>query len=112
MGSTRVLAIGLDVTDAAYAPVDALAADGMLIVMESDPARVEELRRRFASAGSERRAMVIAGDPRRMLHKLSGPFDRIFCGDCDPSIRAKLETLLAPNGVLVSVVRGQTPWQQ
>ena len=102
MGSKRVLTIGLAVTDAAYAPVYALAAGGMLIVLERDLARVEELRRRFAAAGVEGHATVIAGDPRRMLHKLSGPFDRIFCGDCDSTMRVKLEQLLAPNGVLVT----------
>ena len=83
-------------------PEEALAPDGMLILMESDPARVEQARQDFSSSGLDRRATVIAGEPRRMLHKLSGPFDVIFCQDADPAMRDKLATLLAPDGGLIT----------
>jgi predicted O-methyltransferase YrrM len=96
----RVLAVGA-IGDGAWLPEAALAADGRLIVMERDPARADLARRRFASAGLAGRATVIAGDPRRLLYKLAGPFDLIFCGDADSRVREKLAALLAPDGVLI-----------
>jgi len=101
----RVLAIGVTFTDAELSPEEALAPDGMLILMERDPARAEQARQRFSSSGLGQRATVIAGEPRRMLYKLSGPFDVIFCEDADSAIRDKLATLLAPNGVLITHVK-------
>jgi predicted O-methyltransferase YrrM len=98
-GAKRVLVIGE--TSSTLAPVEALAPDGMLILMESDPDRADEARRRFSALGLERRATVISGDPRRMLHKLSGPFDVIFCQDSDSTLRKKLAALLASDGVLI-----------
>jgi predicted O-methyltransferase YrrM len=98
----RVLAIGMPINDAAASPVDALARDGMLILMESDPVRADDARRYFSSAGFAGRATVIPGDPRRMLYKLSGPFDVIFCHDDYLSSRHVIEKLLAPDGVLIA----------
>ncbi|MSO57403.1 MAG: hypothetical protein EXQ55_10875 [Acidobacteria bacterium] len=100
-GAKRVLAIGAP-GEGSLSPEDALAPDGMLIVMESDPARAELARRRFASAGLDARATVIAGDPRRMLYKLAGPFDLIFCDDADSPLRDRLAALLAPSGMLIT----------
>jgi predicted O-methyltransferase YrrM len=98
----RVLVVGTQ-TDNVYLSVDAaLAADGMLIVLESDPARAEEVRNRFTSAGYRERATVIGGDPRRMLYKLAGPFDLIVYGATYQSVRPMLETLLTPAGVLIA----------
>ena len=74
----------------------------MLILMERDPERAEQARRRFSASGLDRRATVIVGEPRRMLHKLSGPFDVIFCDDADSTLRDTLSTLLAPDGVLIT----------
>lgn len=96
-----MLAIGAP-GEGSLSPEDALAPDGMLIVMESDPARAELARRRFASAGLDARATVIAGDPRRMLYKLAGPFDLIFCDDADSPLRDRLAALLAPSGMLIT----------
>lgn len=96
----RVLVIGA--TSAALSPEDALAPDGMLILMERDPERAERARQRFSSSGLAQRATVIVGEPRRMLYKLAGPFDVIFCDDQDPTMRDKLATLLAPEGVLIT----------
>ena len=98
----RVLAIGADPGDGVLRPEDALAPDGMLIVMEVDSMRAEQAKRRFVAAGLEGRATVIAGDPRRMLYKLAGPFDVIFGGRADASTRDKLSALLAAGGVLVT----------
>ena len=103
MRPKRVLAIGVAVTNAAFAPADALGEDGMLIVMDGDASRLDGVRRFLASAGIEKGATIIAGDPRRMLHKLAGPFDTIFCGEVDPEIRAKVQSLLAPGGILEGV---------
>ncbi len=98
----RVLAIGVALDDAAMSPVAALAPDGMLILMESDSARAEAARRHVSTSGLAARATVIAGDPRRMLYKLAGPFDVIFCAAPYLSTRESLEKLLAPNGVLIT----------
>lgn len=98
----RVLVIGTRIGSTDLSPENALSPDGMLIVMESDPARAEEARRRLSSAGYGNRATVIGGDPRRMLYKLAGPFDVIFCNSTYQSVRPMLEKLLAPAGVLIS----------
>lgn len=102
-----MLAIGATFTDAELSPEEALAPDGMLILMESDPARAEQARQRLSSSGLDRRATVIAGEPRRLLYKLAGPFDVIFCEDADSAMRDKLATLLAPDGVLITNDRNQ-----
>jgi predicted O-methyltransferase YrrM len=97
-----VLAIGATEINGTSPAEQALAVDGMLIVMESDVTLAQQARQRFSSAGLGGRATVITGDPRRMLHKLAGPFDVIFCGSAEPSVRDKLAALLAPDGVLIT----------
>jgi predicted O-methyltransferase YrrM len=98
----RVLVVGTQTNNAHLSPDAALAPDGMLIVMESDRARADEVRHRFASAGYGDRATVIAGDPRRMVYKLAGPFDVIFYDSTYQSVRPMLERLLTPAGVIIS----------
>ena len=51
--------------------------------------------------GSARRT-VIGGDPSRMVYKLAGPFDVIFCSPAYLSLRPTLEKLLATDGVLIT----------
>jgi predicted O-methyltransferase YrrM len=97
----KVLAIGMRI-DADSSPVKALASDGALIVMDADPARAEEARQYFSRTGFGVRGTVIGGDPHRMLYKLAGPFDAIFCDAAYLSSRESLEKLLAPHGVLIS----------
>jgi predicted O-methyltransferase YrrM len=103
----RVLAIGT--TNAALSPEDALSPDGLLILMERDPERAERARQRFLSLGLAQRASVIVGEPRRMLYKLAGPFDVIFCEDEDSDLLDKLATLLAPDGTLITKSRERPP---
>jgi predicted O-methyltransferase YrrM len=98
----RVLAVGVGIDQTTTSPTSALAPDGTLILMEGDPARAEEARRFLSNAGLASRVAVIGGDPRRMLYKLSGPFDLIFCHDSYLSSRDTLEKLLAPGGVLIT----------
>ena len=98
----RVLVLGEPPGSVDISPDSTLAPDGLLIVMERDAARAGEMRRRFSSAGLGRRATVISGDPRRMLYKLAGPFDVIFCGPPYLSVLPMLERLLAPDGVLIT----------
>lgn len=100
-GARRVLAIGVTVDDSTF-PASALAADGLLILMEGDPARANEARRFFSTSTLAGRTTVIGGDPRRMLYKLAGPFDLIVCDAAYLSARETLERLLAPNGILVT----------
>ena len=98
----RVLVIGTAAHSSRPILDQALAGDAMVIVIEGDAARAEEAKRHIRAAGLANRATVIAGDPRRVLYKMAGPFDAIFCPDSDPSIREKLERLLAPEGVLIT----------
>ena len=100
-----MLVVGAPDDNPHISPETALAADGMLIVMESDVARAAEMRRRFSTEGLGERATVIGGDPRRMLYKLAGPFDVIFCSAPYASSRPALEKLLASDGVLIPVHR-------
>jgi protein-L-isoaspartate O-methyltransferase len=97
----HVLVVGTPSDDLPISPNAALAPDGMLIVMESDTTRAAELRARFSSEGLGNRATVIGGHPARMLYKLGGPFDVIFCSDAYISVRPLLEKLLATDGVLI-----------
>ena len=98
----RVLVVGTTDGGNGISPDAALAPDGVLIVMESDAARAGEMRRRFSIDGLGARATVIGGDPRRMLYKLSGPFDVIFCGPDYLPVVPMLEKLLAPDGVIIT----------
>jgi protein-L-isoaspartate O-methyltransferase len=100
----RVLVVGAP-DDMAVSPNAVLAPDGMLIVMEPDATRAAELRGRLSREGLGNRATVIGGDPARMLYKLGGPFDVIFCSDAHASVRPVLEKLLATDGVLIPVRR-------
>jgi predicted O-methyltransferase YrrM len=108
-GAKRVLVIGM--TNAVSSPEDSLSPDGLLILMERDPERANQARQRFSSSGLAQRATVILGEPRRMLHKLSGPFDVIFCDDPDPTMRDTLTALLAPDGVLIAKAANGTDWE-
>ena len=98
----RVLVVGALDDNAPMSPVSVLAPDGMLIVMEEDAARAADMRSRLSNDGLGTRATVIGGDPRRMLYKLAGPFDVIFCSDAYLSVRPMLEKLLAADGVLIT----------
>ena len=98
----RVLVVGASNGSPDLSPHTALAPDGLLIVMEDDATRAAELRRSYVRDGLDSRVTVIGGDPRRMLYKLAGPFDVIFCAQEHLSARQKLQQLLAPDGVLIT----------
>ena len=98
----RVLVVGASSGGPELSPRTALAPDGLLIVMEHDAARAGELRRSYALDGLGLRATVIGGDPQRMLYKLAGPFDVIFCAREYVSVRPKLQQLLAPDGLIIT----------
>jgi predicted O-methyltransferase YrrM len=95
----RVLVIG-SVANAPFLPDAALAAGGLLIVMEEDAARAAEIRERLSGDGVAH-LTVIGGDPRRMLYKLAGPFDVIFYNQSYAPLRPIFEKLLASDGVLI-----------
>ena len=98
----RVLAVGVVLDDTPMSPTAALAPDGMLILMEGNRLRAEAARRFVSGNGLVTRTTVIGGDPRRLLYKLAGPFDVIFCDATYISSRDTLEKLLAPEGVLIT----------
>jgi predicted O-methyltransferase YrrM len=97
-----MLVVGAPVKNHKLSPEHALASGATVIFMENDPDRAAEMRRRFSHGGIDARATVIGGDPRRMLYKLAGPFDVIFCSAAYLSARPLLETLLAPDGELIT----------
>jgi predicted O-methyltransferase YrrM len=96
----RVLAVGAPADDAPLSPEAVLAREGMLIIMEEDAGRAAELRLRAAKDGVSHHT-VISGDPRRVIYKLAGPFDVIFCTRAYVSLRPQLEKLLARDGVFI-----------
>jgi predicted O-methyltransferase YrrM len=100
--ATRVLVVGTPPENQNMSPESVLASDGTVIFMEIDAARAAEMRRKFSNDGVGDRAAVIGGDPRRMLYKLAGPFDVIFCSTAHLSTLPMLEKLLAPDGVLIT----------
>ena len=100
-GVNRVLAVGASASGFEIPPEEALSATGTLIVVEPDRGRAEEARQRFAARGLASRATVIRGEPNRMLHKLSGPFDAIFCHREYLALRDKLMRLLARGGQFI-----------
>ena len=97
----RVLVIGAVGDSPQIAPDAVLAPDGMLIVMEADAACAADMRSRLSKNGLVK-PIVIGGDPNRMLHKLAGPFDVIFCNPAYLSLRPMLEKLLATDGVFIT----------
>ena len=92
----RVLAVGSRISAASGIAADTVA---LLVVMEQDPVRADEARRRYADLGD--RVVIINGDPRRLLYKLAGPFDAIIYDVKYDSMRAALDRLLAPDGVMI-----------
>ena len=95
----RVLVIG-SMANAPLSPYAALAAGGLLIVMEEDAVRAAEIRKHLSCDGVAHHT-VIGGDPRRMLYKLAGPFDVIFYNQAYAPLRPIFEKLLASDGVLI-----------
>jgi predicted O-methyltransferase YrrM len=98
----RVLVVGASGGEHGAAPYAEMAQDGVLIVIESDAARAAELRQTYMSDALGSRCTVIGGDPRRILYKLAGPFDVIFCASQHLAMRPILQQLLAPDGVLIT----------
>jgi predicted O-methyltransferase YrrM len=98
----RVLVVGASGGEHGVAPHTAVAPDDLVIVIESDPARAAELRSAYLSDAPGSKCTVIGGDPRRILYKLAGPFDVIFCASQHLAVRSMLQQLLAPDGVLIT----------
>ena len=100
----RVLEIGTGIGYATLWLAAAVPPQGLLLTIESDPGRAAVARRHIEEAGLSSRVIVIAGDARRYLHKVSGPFDLVF-QDSEPGIYAelhdKLVALLRPGGALI-----------
>jgi caffeoyl-CoA O-methyltransferase len=96
----RILEVGTGNGEGTVQLAASLDADGLLITMEPNASLAAEARRRFADAGLSERISVIVGEPARFLHKLRGPFDLIVQRHSDPNLRARLESLLAPGGIM------------
>lgn len=105
VGATRVLEIGTGVGYSAIWLARALPPDGWLVSVEIDPTRAKAAAENFARAGVADRAHVMVGDARRLLSKVSGPFDLVF-NDGDKrqheALHDRLVALLRPRGLLVT----------
>jgi predicted O-methyltransferase YrrM len=105
VGATKILEIGTAVGYSGIWLAGVLPPGGMLFTMEMDPERAREARDNFARAGLSDRVSVIVGDARRMMSKVSGPFDLIF-QDGDKQLYSplldRLVALLRPRGLLVT----------
>lgn len=101
----RILEIGTAIGYSGLWLAGALPADGSLLTMEYDEARVRLAREHFARAGFADRVNVMAGDAQRLLAKVSGPFDLVFQdGDKKAYLPMldRLVELLRPGGLLVT----------
>jgi predicted O-methyltransferase YrrM len=103
--ATRILEIGTAIGYSGIWMAGALPQSGMLLTMEVDEDCVKEARENFARAGLSERVNVIAGNARRTVAKVSGPFDMIF-QDGDKQMYGpmldRLVELLRPGGLLVT----------
>ncbi len=73
--------------------------------MERDPERARMARDNFVRAGLADRVSVIVGDAKRMLEKVSGPFDVIFQDGSKQlylPLLDRLVELLRPGGLLIT----------
>ena len=105
VGARRVLEIGGGIGYSAIWMARALPPDGLLVSFEIDPARARTASANFTRAGVSGRANIMVGDARRLLSKVSGPFDLIF-NDGDKrqhdALHDRLVALLRPGGLLVT----------
>lgn len=105
VGARRVLEIGGGIGYSAIWMARALPPAGLLVSFEIDPARARAAAANFTRAGVSDRANLMAGDARRLLSKVSGPFDLIF-NDGDKrqhdALHDRLVALLRPGGLLVT----------
>jgi predicted O-methyltransferase YrrM len=104
-GAIRILEIGTAIGYSGLWLAGALPPHGMLITMEVDPGRARMARDNFVKGAVADRVNVIVGDARRMLAKVSGPFDLIFQDgdkrDYSPMLD-RLVDLLRPGGLLIT----------
>lgn len=102
IGAKRILEIGTGDGSATLQLASALPADGLLISMEADPAVAAKARQTFIAAGHADRISVIAGQPSRFLHKVSGPFDVVFENGESGLPRERLLALVRAGGMLIT----------
>lgn len=105
IGARRILEIGAGIGYSAIWMARALPPDGLLVSFEIDPVRARDATTNLTRAGLSNRANVMAGDARRLLAKVAGPFDLIF-NDGDKrqheALHERLVALLRPGGLLVT----------
>jgi len=105
IGARRILEIGTGIGYAAIWLARALPPDGLLVSFEIDPARAAAASANFTRAGVGTRANVMIGDARRLVAKVSGPFDVVF-NDGDKrqheALHERLVELVRPGGLLVT----------
>jgi len=105
VGASQILEIGTAIGYSGLWLAGALGRGGMLLTMEADAERARIARENFARAGLGAVAAVMVGDARRLLAKVSGPFDLIFQDGDKRAYTAMLDRLVAllrPGGLLVT----------
>jgi predicted O-methyltransferase YrrM len=101
----RILEIGTCIGYSGIWLAGALPDDGMLITMETDPARAAIAKTNFERAGLADRVSVMVGDAQLKIVKVAGPFDLIFQDGAKPlyvPLLDPLVQLLRPGGLLVT----------
>jgi predicted O-methyltransferase YrrM len=104
-GAKRLLEIGTAVGYSGIWLAGGLPADGTLLTMELDPARVLTARANFERAGMASRVHVMTGDAGLIIAKVSGPFDVIFQDGSKQlyvPMLDRLVELLRPGGLLIT----------
>src|SRR5436190_23872638 len=105
IGAQKILEIGTAIGYSGIWLAGALPPGGMLFTMEMNPERAATARDNFSRAGLAERVNVMVGDAKRLLAKVSGPFDLIF-QDGDKKLYGpmldRLIDLLRPGGLLVT----------
>jgi predicted O-methyltransferase YrrM len=105
VGAARILEIGTAIGYSGIWLAGALPAHGMLLTMEVDADRARTARENFARSGLAERVSVIVGDAKRMMTKVSGPFDLIFQDGDKQQYTPLLDQLvdrLRPGGLLIT----------
>ena len=109
----RVLEVGTFTGVGALALAERIAPGGIVVTIESDPARADVARRHIDASPVADRIELRVGDARELVGELEGPFDLVFLDAWKPDYIDYYEAVvpkLSDRGVLVAdnvLARGQ-----
>jgi len=109
----RVLEVGTFTGVGALALAERIAPGGIVVTIESDPARADVARRHIDASPVADRIELRVGDARELVGELEGPFDLVFLDAWKPDYIDYYDAVvpkLSDRGVLVAdnvLARGQ-----